>query len=151
MALTDQQQIEMYNGIANLYAAMFSGGPSMEDAGRPVQRSLDLMHRGVREILARLDPIYRPDATGAITATSVRQELADVKTLLLGLDVGEVDVDEAALAASLATSLAPLLSEHLDSLSDADVDRLVKAGADEMDRRARLRLEADTTLAEPSA
>ena len=140
MALTDAQQQQMYDALTNLYAAMFVGGPSMEDAGRPVQRSLDLMHRGIREIVTRLDPITRPDADGNITVTSVRQELADVKTILLGHKPGEVDVDEAALAASLATSLAPLLSEHLGVLTDDEIDRLASAAADEQDRRARERL-----------
>lgn len=49
---------------------------------------------------------------------------------------GTVDVDESALAASLA----PLLS----AFTDADVERFAQAAADERDRRERLRLETPT-------
>lgn len=49
-------------------------------------------------------------------------------------------VDGVKLAADLASSLAPLLVEHLGGLDDEDIARLVKATADESDRRARERL-----------
>jgi len=70
------------------------------------------------------------------------QELADVKTMamqLLGRPVGEVtvDVDEEAIAASVVA----LVSSSLGSLSDETIAKLVTAGADEQDRRARERLE----------
>lgn len=60
--------------------------------------------------------------------------------MLLGLtgrpEPGAIDVDEQALA----ESLAPMLS----AFSDADVARFAKAAADEADRRERLRLEVPT-------
>lgn len=83
MALSDKQQQELYDAVRNLYAATFVGGPSMEDAGRPIQRSLDLMHRELREVNSRLDPISRPDDDGVMQSISVRQELADAKTIAM--------------------------------------------------------------------
>lgn len=73
---------------------------------------------------------------------------ADVKLAPGGVNVWEFyktlagaagDVDEAAIAASLAPILAPLL-ENVRALSNEDVARLAKAMADEQDRRARERL-----------
>lgn len=140
MALNDEQQQQLYNSVANLYAAMFAGGPSMKDGGRGVSQTLgDLMS-------AARPWVNRMDAAGVVRQISWLQELADVKTMLLELSgrpapEGTADIDEDALAAALAPQLAPLIADHLRGLSDADVAKLAKAAADESDRRERKRLE----------
>jgi hypothetical protein len=56
--------------------------------------------------------------TGEVAAI---QELADIKTFLLNMPPTTVDVDEAALAASLA----PLLEQAAHGLSDQELDELI--------------------------
>lgn len=51
-------------------------------------------------------------------------------------DTPVVEVDEVALA----QALAPLLPQHIASLSDADVDRLAQAATDEQGKRGRRRV-----------
>src|SRR5690606_28547918 len=76
------------------------------------------------------------DANGIPQRIPALQELADIKTVvreLAGRPVNgaTVDIDEA----SLAASLAPLLTANLGALSDADVQRIAEASADEQAKR----------------
>lgn len=109
--------------ISAFFKAVDQGGVATQVWGRVVDRGLD--------------------GAGNPLLVSAIQELADAKTLamqILGKPTGEVsvDVDEAALAASLA----PLITANLSKVSDEDVKRLAVAAADEQDRRARERLGA---------
>jgi len=119
-----------------VYDAVFNGGPSMEDANRSIGRSLALLQRIPANVWAT--PVDRGlDASGQPVMVPALQELADVKTYVLALlarDGG--DVDEVALAAALA----PLLTQSIGSLTDADLQRIATASADESDRRERKRL-----------
>jgi len=113
--------------------AIFFGGKSMHDDGKPLAQS-------VAEIQDKIGPILRPGPDGVKQPVSLRQEVADAKTgilQLLGRPAAEVkvDIDEAEIAAQLA----PLLTDF-SRLSDADVKRIAKAAADERDRRERERL-----------
>jgi len=65
--------------IDAIYNAVFNGGPSMEDAGRPIQRSLAAIAEAV-------SPINRGG-----TPVSLRQEIADCKTVIMRLEAKLVD------------------------------------------------------------
>lgn len=133
MALSDAEQRELLDGVRNLYAAMFIGGPSMQDQGRSVSYSLGNLTVFADQIRGMVSPILR-NVDGKDTLISLRQEVADTKTgvlALLGRDPGRVDVDEDALAAALA----PLIATQLGRLSDEDVARLAEAVTDEHARR----------------
>lgn len=115
------EQSRQLNAIFN---AVFRGGDSMKDGGKSISQSL-------RDIQDKLAPVTR----GGKPVT-LRQEIASTRTgveALLGRDPGSgnVEVDEAALAASLA----PLIMAQVGALSDEDVKRLAAAVNDEAARR----------------
>lgn len=102
--------------ISQFFKAVDQGGVAAQVWGRLVDRGFD--------------------ADGNRVLIPAIQELADAKTLamqILGKPVADVtvDVDEAAIAASLA----PLITAHVGSLSDDDVRRLSAATADELAKR----------------
>lgn len=70
--------------LRNVYAAIFAGGPSMDDEGRSIAFSL----ANLTEFAARIDANVAPIArlvNGQLTQISLRQEVADAKTNTLEL------------------------------------------------------------------
>lgn len=123
-------------GMHNVYQGLYSGGPSV---AQPAPGSLvDRVVQAPRE--AWWTTTVERDGQ----QVPVIQELADAKSLgqvVLTLSQaltqrGTVDVDEKALAAALA----PLLRANVTAVSDADLQRIAQAAADETDRRQRERL-----------
>jgi len=116
-----------------LATAMMFWGP---DAGRLISDSPADRVASALELVARVS-VPRGISSSVWAATvqrggdlvTVKQELADAKSLLLGQKPASVvvDVDEAALAAAITA--------RLGALSDADVQRIAKASADEASRR----------------
>lgn len=91
------------------------------------------------------DRFYVKKVDGSKAYDLTQLTVNEIKPLLLAIlgRVGgtTVDVDEEALAAELATALAPYLAQNVGTLSDDSIAALAKAAADEQDRRARERLE----------
>lgn len=136
MALSDAEQRELLDGVRNLYAAMFIGGPSMQDQGRSVSYSLGNLTVFADQIRGMVSPILR-NVDGKDTLISLRQEVADTKTgvlALLGRPVNEVDID-ADDTKAIASAVVALLPDALGTLSDDTIDELVKRLLDEQSKR----------------
>lgn len=73
MSLTAEQD----SMLRNLFAATFYGGPSMEDAGNPIQRSLAQINAGVNSPVQRGDVLTTPRQDNADTNSLVRQIIAE--------------------------------------------------------------------------
>lgn len=114
-----------------LNTAAYTGGPTISEVLKALDRNLapalvDMIWG--RTVNRGLDSQGQPQMVPAI------QELADAKTLLMALVARDgVDVDEGKLAAALA----PLLTANLGALSDADVQRIATASADEQAKRLK--------------
>lgn len=120
-------------GVAGLAAAVWSASDEIHQLDA---RQFDAMTRslGIPDD-ARVAGVWSRDEQTATQLAEIAEAVAK-----LGHAPGEVDIDEDALAASLAVSLAPLLAENLAVLTDDEIARLAKAAADETDRRDRERL-----------
>lgn len=120
-------------GVAGLAAAVWSASDEIHQLDA---RQFDAMTRslGIPDD-ARVAGVWSRDEQTATQLAEIAEAVAK-----LGHTPGEVDIDEDALAASLAVSLAPLLAENLAVLTDDEIARLAKAAADETDRRDRERL-----------
>jgi GH25 family lysozyme M1 (1,4-beta-N-acetylmuramidase) len=105
MALTDQQQADIAYQVAQVYNAMFSGGPSMP-GGLPLpQATAQAVWQSV---------VTRADASGKLQQIPAIQELADAKT--------------AALAAADPAAIAAAIVGKLPAEQAAQVAALVLAG-----------------------
>lgn len=120
---------EQDNMLRNIYAAVFQGGPDMGDRGRSISYSLGNLTEFADRIDKNVAPILRDGEL-----VSLRQEVADAKTgvlELLGRPVSQAQVD----AEAVATALAPLIVQHLGTLTDDTLNDIAVRVADEQARR----------------
>lgn len=138
----DEMDAEERNALFSIYKALFFGGGDAGDQSvisRIVENQQNLRAIGPRVI--NLDQqVTGADGFDTNVGPSVAGRLIAVQQALVGL--GAPEVDPAELAASLAPVLAPLLGDHLATLTDDEISRLAKAAADEADRRAKARLDS---------
>lgn len=98
MALSDAEQAELLNGVRNLYAAMFAGGPSMADQGRSVSQSLggivkvlDIVHATTAQ------PVQRTIDGKTVLIPQI-QDNADTKTIVQRIEAEVIALSKGAAA-----------------------------------------------------
>ncbi|MEV8177181.1 hypothetical protein AB0O99_03935 [Cellulosimicrobium funkei] len=96
MALTDQQQIQMYNALVGPNGSAALNG--LMPRGQNLPTALDAVRGKVDSLAADLAPVERTDPqTGKVVKLSLRQEIADTKTAL-AVQAGQITALTAALA-----------------------------------------------------
>jgi hypothetical protein len=83
----DELNAEQANQLANIYAAIFKGGVSMPDGGRPLALSISDIANGLRPTISR-------DVDGVAVVNTWVQELADIKTIALAEAVETLSDEE---------------------------------------------------------
>ncbi|WP_456787869.1 D-alanyl-D-alanine carboxypeptidase family protein [Cellulomonas sp. P5_C5] len=128
----DDMTPEQERLLLDVHAALGAGGAQGMEAAETVlgvARTIRASTTGVPEAFGHLVRVVEavPAATWSTLVqrttgdVAALQELADIKTFLLNMPPTTVDVDEAALAASLA----PLLEQAANTLSDEALDDLI--------------------------
>ncbi|MHA7617420.1 hypothetical protein ACX12M_02765 [Cellulosimicrobium cellulans] len=95
-ALTDEQQIQMYNALVGPNGSAALNG--LMPRGQNLPTALDAVRGKVDSLAADLAPVERTDPqTGKVVKLSLRQEIADTKTAL-AVQAGQISALTAALA-----------------------------------------------------
>lgn len=132
MALTDQQQSELYDAVSNIYAAIFGSPGKLPSL--PQSKNIPTQLEEVRKVAVALQQYVYLGGPQVTAGTGAKESIFG-RVIATQAQVG---VDETVLAAELA----PLIAKHLSGLTDADVEELARAAADEQDRRTRERMKA---------
>lgn len=137
MALTDKQQEELYNAVARIDQNAEAAADRLRG---PKDRKVDML-QSIEGIVSDLHERFVVDADGDGTkdfdlTQIVRNQVQPALEAILAAVLTGRKEDVAALAATLAPILAPLLgSMNLGTLSRETIDDLVKRLLDEQARR----------------